>query len=92
VVFVETKAFTRRLQALAGDRQDEVLHRIQQELLENPERGAAPVALGGVRKARVSNPGRGKENGEACGTSTFISNIASESTFCICWTRTNRKI
>lgn len=37
-----------------------VLSYIQANLLENPERGQIVPGLGGIRKARISNPGRGK--------------------------------
>jgi hypothetical protein len=60
VVFIESHAFTRRLQALAGDSADSVLRAIQDELLGNPEKGDMIKGLSGVRKARSSNPGRGK--------------------------------
>ncbi|HET7106407.1 MAG TPA: type II toxin-antitoxin system RelE/ParE family toxin [Candidatus Acidoferrum sp.] len=33
---------------------------IQEDLRRNPDRGAIVPALGGVRKARVANPERGK--------------------------------
>jgi hypothetical protein len=46
VVFIESQAFTRRLHQLAGVSADEVLRQIQ--------------GLGGIRKARTSNPTRGK--------------------------------
>lgn len=45
---------------LAGDSEDEVLRQIQNDLLQNPERGNIVQGLGGIRKARVSNPSRGK--------------------------------
>jgi len=38
----------------------EVLGQIQGDLLVNPERGSLLQGLGGVRKARSSNPARGK--------------------------------
>jgi hypothetical protein len=60
VEFIESPAFTRRLQHLAGDFADELLAAIQRELLEKPERGAMVRGLGGVRKARVGNRMRGK--------------------------------
>ena len=58
--FIESPAFTRRLHQLASDSADELLSAIQQELLEKPDRGTMVPGLGGVRKARVANPGRGK--------------------------------
>jgi len=60
VIFVESRAFSLRLQQLAGDAAPEVLSRIQEDLLANPERGNMVQGLGGIRKARVSNPARGK--------------------------------
>ena len=60
VEFIESRAFTRRLHQLAGDADDELLRVIQGALEEQPERGAMVPGLGGVRKVRVGNPGRGK--------------------------------
>ena len=60
MVLIESRAFTRRLFQLAGSAANEVLRAIQQQLLENPSRGAMVPGLGGVRKARLANPGRGK--------------------------------
>jgi hypothetical protein len=60
VVFIESKVFTRRLHDLAKDSADTVLGDIQSGLLENPVRGNMVKGLGGVRKARISNPTRGK--------------------------------
>ena len=60
VVFIESKVFTRRLHELAKDSADTVLADIENGLLENPVRGDMVKGLGGVRKARISNPARGK--------------------------------
>jgi hypothetical protein len=60
VEFVESKPFTRKLHQVAGDRADELLTTIQSDLHHNPDCGAMVPGLGGVRKARVANPGRGK--------------------------------
>jgi len=60
VEFIESPAFTRRLRQLAGDSADELLSAIQRELLEKPDRGTMVPGLGGVRKARIANPGRRK--------------------------------
>ena len=60
MVFIKSKVFTRRLHELAKDSADTVLADIQSSLLENPVRGDMVKGLGGVRKARVSNPARGK--------------------------------
>ncbi|MGH9446740.1 MAG: type II toxin-antitoxin system RelE/ParE family toxin [Terriglobia bacterium] len=60
MVFIESRSFTRRLAELAGDSAGDVLEQIQADLLERPERGRMVQGLGGIRKARASNPGRGK--------------------------------
>jgi len=60
VVFIESLAFTRRLHELAKADAVEVLTAIQSDLLDNPERGRLVPGLGGIRKARASNPARGK--------------------------------
>ena len=60
MVFIESLAFTRRLHELAKAEAVEVLTAIQSDLLSNPERGRVVPGLGGTRKARASNPGRGK--------------------------------
>ena len=60
VEFIESRPFTRKLHQLAGEDADEVLKAIQGELEQKPDRGAMVPGLGGVRKARVANPGRGK--------------------------------
>jgi hypothetical protein len=60
VVFIESRTFTSRLAELAGDSAARVLEQIQNDLLERPERGRMVPGLGGIRKARASNPGRGK--------------------------------
>jgi len=59
VEFIESRAFTRRLHQL-DDAADELLRLIQGALEEKPDRGAMVRGLGGVRKARMANPGRGK--------------------------------
>ncbi len=60
MIFIESKAFTRRLFQLTGDLADEVLSGVQNDLLENPSRGDVVRGLGGIRKERSANPGRGK--------------------------------
>jgi hypothetical protein len=60
VVFIESRSFTQTLQRLAGDAANEILDAIQGDLLEKPDRGAVIPGTGGVRKARIANPGRGK--------------------------------
>jgi mRNA-degrading endonuclease RelE of RelBE toxin-antitoxin system len=60
VVFIESAAFTRRLRELAGDKAEDVLNAIQDDLVANPRRGSMVQGLCGIRKARAGNPGRGK--------------------------------
>lgn len=60
MVFIESRLFTRRLTQLAGDSADDVLREIQDDLLQSPERGNIIKGLGGIRKARASNPARKK--------------------------------
>ena len=60
MVFIESRPFTRKLHQLTGDHADEVLSSIQNALDNKPERGAMVPGLGGVRKARLANPSRGK--------------------------------
>lgn len=49
-----------RLHQLAGASALDVLNTIQADLLKNPARGDLVQGLGGIRKARCSNPARGK--------------------------------
>lgn len=58
--FIESQPFTRRLPRLAGDGADELLRAIPGDLERKPDRRAMVPGLGGVRKARIANPGRGK--------------------------------
>lgn len=60
MVYIESVAFTRRLHQLCGPKAHEVLDGIQADLLRNPSSGDVVQGLGGVRKARCSNPGRQK--------------------------------
>jgi hypothetical protein len=60
VVFIESRTFTQRLRQLAGASAEEVLFRIQDELIRHPERGRLVQGTGGVRKARTGNPKRQK--------------------------------
>jgi hypothetical protein len=60
VVYIESRAFTRRLHQLAGAAALDVLNSIQTDLLKNLARGDLVQGLGGIRKARCSNPARGK--------------------------------
>lgn len=45
---------------MAGESALDVLSRIQADLQKNPERGDLVQGLGGIRKARIGNPARGK--------------------------------
>jgi hypothetical protein len=60
VIYIESRAFTKRLQQLAGASAADVLNEIQADLMKNPTRGDVVRDLGGIRKARCSNPFRGK--------------------------------
>jgi hypothetical protein len=54
--FIETTAFTKRVDEYGID----VLHGIQDDLLENPTRGKAVAGTGGARKARFADQERNK--------------------------------
>ena len=58
--FIESRAFTRRLFQLLSAAAEEVLRQIQVDLEGNPQRGRVVPGLGGIRKARHSDPTRGK--------------------------------
>ena len=60
MVFIESRAFTTRLLELGAGVSEKVLGAIEDELLEKPERGRVVPGLGGIRKARAADPGRGK--------------------------------
>ena len=60
MVFIESAVFTRRLRELAGDKAEDVLNAIQDDLVANPRRGSVVQGSGGIRKARTGNPRRGK--------------------------------
>lgn len=60
MVFIETSLFTRKLDSFLGNAAPELLSRLQQHLLDDPERGDIVPGLAGVRKVRLANPGRGK--------------------------------
>ena len=58
--FIETPTFTRMLTALLTD--DEY-RGLQNELMEDPERGDIIKGGGGIRKLRYAAQGRGKSGG-----------------------------
>jgi hypothetical protein len=58
--FIEFPAFTNRLMALAKERADDLLLEMQNDLLANPKRGKVVQGTAGVRKARATDPARGK--------------------------------
>lgn len=58
--FIETPTFTR---LVTGMLSDEAYRNLQQELVENPERGDIIHGGGGIRKLRYALPGRGKSGG-----------------------------
>ena len=58
--FIQSEVFTRRLDKLAKDNAADVLMGIENDLIWNPEKGALIQGTGGVRKARVADPSRGK--------------------------------
>ena len=58
--FIETPTFTRMVMALLAD--DEY-RELQNELMEDPERGDLIKGGGGIRKMRYAAQGRGKSGG-----------------------------
>ena len=60
LTFVETPTFTRLINELVTD---DVYAAFQKELSENPDKGGPMSGCGGVRKARLALPGRGKSGG-----------------------------
>lgn len=58
--FIESRAFTRRLFQLLSEAAEQTLEQIQADLQSNPLRGQMVPGLGGIRKARHSDPTRGK--------------------------------
>ena len=58
--FIETPTFTRLVTALLSD---EEYRALQNELLEDPERGDLIQGGGGIRKLRFALRGRGKRGG-----------------------------
>src|SRR5688572_26050900 len=62
MIFVEVPLFTQQVTGLLTD---EVYLQFQKELLKNPKKGDVIPHSGGLRKARMKLPGRGKSGG-AC--------------------------
>ncbi len=60
VCFVELKAFTQEVLRVADE---ETLRRFELELAANPEAGELIRHSGGLRKARMKLPGRGRSAG-----------------------------
>ena len=58
--FIETRLFSRLVRDYLAD---EDYHRLQLELLRNPEAGSVIRGSGGVRKIRWAATGRGKSGG-----------------------------
>ena len=58
--FIETPTFTRLVTALLSD---EEYRALQNELLEDPERGVLIQGGGGIRKLRFAARGHGKRGG-----------------------------
>jgi hypothetical protein len=58
--FIETPTFTRMVKMLLVD---DDYGRLQNELMENPERGDLIKGGGGIRKMRYAVTGRGKSGG-----------------------------
>jgi mRNA-degrading endonuclease RelE of RelBE toxin-antitoxin system len=60
VTFIEQPVFTRLLLDVVHD---DVYRKFQNELAANPEKGPVVKGSGGLRKARLALPGRGKSGG-----------------------------
>ena len=58
--FIQSPVFARRLDNLAREHADDVLMNIENDLLQDPERGALIPGTGGIRKSRAADPSRGK--------------------------------
>ncbi|WP_298860632.1 hypothetical protein [uncultured Gimesia sp.] len=56
-VFVETTEFTEWISVYLPD---EAYAKLQQELIDNPNRGTPIPGCGGLRKVRTADPKRGK--------------------------------
>ena len=60
VVYIESRASLDGCTRLAGAAALDVLSAVQADLIKNPARGDLVPGLGGIRKARCSNPARRK--------------------------------
>jgi hypothetical protein len=60
LIFIEFPAFTRRVLEITDD---ETLRKLQNELMQQPDKGVVMQGTGGFRKIRVALPGRGKSSG-----------------------------
>lgn len=60
LTFVETPTFTRLITELVSD---DAYAAFQNELAQRPDKGGPMSGCGGVRKARMALPGRGKSGG-----------------------------
>ena len=58
--FMETTAFTKRARELGLE---ENLRELQNDLVANPRMGPIEPGTGGLRKARIGYPGKGKRGG-----------------------------
>jgi len=92
VEFIESQPFSRKLHRLAGDDADEVLTAIQRDLSRKPDRGAMVPGLGGVRKARIANPSRGKGKRGGCRYLYLYLETRHHIHLLFCSTKTNRKM
>lgn len=61
MLFIETPVFTK--QASGGLFSDEELKQLQEDLLENPQKGELIVGSGGLRKIRLARKDGGKSGG-----------------------------
>ena len=59
--FIETSVFSRSLRELGLE--EEALRDLQNQLIGNPHLGPIDHGTGGLRKARIGIPGRGKRGG-----------------------------
>lgn len=56
-IFFQTHLFSKKLDSRGGP---DLLMRIEEEILKNPEVGATVAGTGGVRKLRIEDPARQK--------------------------------